>query len=52
LSRRSSPIAVAERPKRMKIAEKLATKSNAGPRTRRQPASPSSDGRTPVTADR
>ena len=36
----------------MKIAEKLATKSRLGPRTRRQPALSSSAAETPLTAER
>ena len=45
-----SPVAVS--PSRMKIAEKLATKSRLGPSTRRQPALSSSAAETPVTAER
>ena len=49
---RIEPRPVAVRPRRMKIAEKLATKSRLGPSTRRQPASSSSSAETPVTAER
>jgi hypothetical protein len=45
-----SPVAVS--PRRMKIAEKLATKRSAGRRTRRHPASSMSSGATPLTAER
>jgi hypothetical protein len=52
LSCRTEPSPVAVRPSRMKIAEKLATKSRLGPSTRRQLAFSSSFGETPVTAER
>ena len=49
---RVEPRPVAVSPSRMKIAEKLATKSRLGPSTRRQPASSSSAAETPLTAER
>ena len=49
---RVEPRPVAVSPSRMKIAEKLATKSRLGPSTRRQSASSSSAAETPVTAER
>ena len=52
LSRRKEPRPVAVRPRKMKIAEKLATKSRLGTSTRRQPASSSSAAETPLTAER
>jgi len=48
----SEPIAVALRPSRMKIVEKLAMKSRLGASTRRQPARSNSAGVTPTTVDR
>ena len=48
----AEPIAVAPRPKRMKIAEKLAMKSRLGTSTRRAPAPASSFGETPTTVER
>ena len=51
-SSRKEPRPVAVSPSRMKIVEKLATKSRLGPSTRRQSASSSSAAETPVTAER
>ena len=48
----AEPIAVAPRPSRMKIAEKLAMNSRLGTRTRRTPAPCSSFGETPTTVER
>ena len=52
LSLKKEPRPVAVSPRTMKIAEKLATKSRLGPRTRRQPALSRSSGETPLTAER
>ena len=46
------PIEVAPSPSRMKITEKLETKSRLGTITRRQSACSKSAAATPVTADR
>ena len=47
----AEPIAVALSPRRMKIAEKLATNSRLGTSTRRAPTVSSSDGFTPATVE-
>ena len=52
LSRSVSPIAVAVRPRRMKMTENEAMKRSAGTSTRRVDASSSSFGGTPVIAAR
>ena len=46
------PIPVAVSPRRMKMVEKLATKSRLGTRTRRHSARSSSPTATPLTAER
>ena len=48
----AEPMAVALRPRRMKIVEKLAMNSRLGTSTRRQPVPSSSDGVTPITIER